>query len=261
MANSNEHRSTTRVLDALELIAESGKDGFDLTEICQQMDMAKNSVLPILRTLVHRHYLSIDPVSGKYTIGSYAFQIGNAYLENFDTMKEIKRELQNITNACSETSHFATLKSGNAFYIAKADSPESIRMAAAVGLGLPAYSTGIGKALLTDCTLDDLMKLYPKGLRPLTPKTITDFDALAAQLNQAHSCGFSCEIEECEQNIRCLAVPLRKNGTIIAAISVAIPVYRYTPGKEELILYLLKNSKQRLEYIFQSINVSIDTAK
>lgn len=258
MATSNEHRSTTRVLDALELIAQGGKGGYTLTEICQQLDVAKSSMLPILHTLVHRHYLSTDALSGKYTIGSYAFQIGNAYLENFDTMNEITKELQNITNVCSETSYFATLKDGEAFYIAKADSSESIRMVAAVGHSLPAYSTGIGKALLTDYSLTDLKKLYPKGLRSLTPKTITDFNELAAQLEEARSCGYSCETEESTQYIRCLAVPLRKNGTIIAAISVAIPVFRYTSEKEALILQLLKNAKQRLEHIFQSINVNFD---
>ncbi|MBD5395055.1 MAG: IclR family transcriptional regulator [Lachnospiraceae bacterium] len=258
MATSNEHRSTTRVLDALELIAQGGKSGYTLTEICQQLDVAKSSMLPILHTLVHRHYLSTDSVSGKYTIGSYAFQIGNAYLENFDTMSEITKELHNITNVCSETSYFATLKDGEAFYIAKADSSESIRMVAAIGHSLPAYSTGIGKALLTDYSLADLKKLYPQGLRSLTPKTITDFNELAAQLKKSRSCGFSCEIEESTQYIRCLAVPLRKNGTVIAAISVAIPVFRYTSEKEDLILHLLENSKQRLEHIFQSINVNFD---
>lgn len=256
MAYSSKHRPTTRVLDVLELIAQSGKDGYALAEICQQMDVAKKNMLPILHTLVHRHYLSIDSVSGKYTIGSNAFQIGNAYLANIDITQEIKRELQNITNVCSETSYFAILKNGEAFYIAKTASAGSIRMAAAVGHSLPAYSTGIGKALLTDYSLTDLKTLYPNGLRPLTPNTITDFDELAAQLEHARSCGFSYEIEEAMQHIRCLAVPVRRNGAIIAAISVAVPVSQYTPEKEELILYLLKNAKQRLEHIFHGTNIN-----
>ncbi len=259
MASLNEHRSTARALDALELIAQGGKAGYTLTEACQHLDVAKSSMLPILHTLVGRGYLSLDTVSGKYTIGSYVFQIGNAYLENFDAIDEIIKELHNITNVCSETSYFATLKGGDAFYIAKADSPESIRMVAAVGHSLPAYSTGIGKALLTDYSMADLKKLYPNGLRPLTPKTVTDIKELAAQLEASRSCGYAQETEESTQYIRCLAVPLRKGGKVIAAISVAIPVFRFSAEKEELILHLLKNSKQRLEHIFQSVDVNFET--
>lgn len=258
MINLDEHRSTTRILDALEIIAQSGKEGFTLTEICQQLEVAKSSMLPILRTLVNRNYLSTDPVSGKYTIGSYAFQIGNAYLETFNPMNEIIKELHNITNVCSETSYFATLKEGEAVYIAMANSSKSVLMAAASAHSLPAYSTGIGKALLMDYSLAELKKLYPKGLRPLTSKTITDFNELVSQAEHARSCGFSCETEESTQSICSLAVPLRKSGTIIAAISVTIPVSHYTPEKKELILHLLKNARQHLEHIFQRVNVNFD---
>lgn len=258
MTPSREHRSTARVLDTLAYIACGGRRGYTLTEICRQLDAPKSSMVPILHTLAERHYLSMDPESGRYTIGAAAFQIGNAYLENFDAMNEISRELQSITDVCSETSWFATLRGGEAFYIAKADSPEPIRMVAAVGHSLPAYSTGIGKALLADHSVSDLHRLYPQGLRPLTPATITDFDILADQLAEVRETGFSHETEESSQYIRCLAVPLRKNGAILAAISVAVPVFRYTDEKEALIRLLLKNAKQRLEQTFQKVNVSFD---
>lgn len=256
MKESGYHRSTSRVLDALELISESGKGGYTLTEICQIMDVPKSSMFPILHTLEKRHYLSANSVSGKYTIGPSAFQLGNAYLENFDMLREIQTELQNITNVCAEASYFATLKGGEAFYLAKADSPEPIRMVASLGNGLPAYSTGIGKALLMDHTLSDLKRLYPDGLQPLTEHTVTDFRILCEQLQEAHETGFCYEVEESNQYIRCFAVPLRKNGAIIAAVSVAIPVFRYTEEKEDFIKHLLKNAQKRLECLFQ--NVTID---
>ena len=142
MSNSTEHRSTTRVLDALELVAGGGRDGYTLTELCQRLDVPKSSMFPILHTLCERGYLTLHPDSGRYTTGPSALRLGNAYLENIDALDEITKELRTITAACSETSYFATLKGGNAFYLAKADSPEPIRMVAAIGHSLPAYSTG-----------------------------------------------------------------------------------------------------------------------
>ncbi|HIV93569.1 MAG TPA: IclR family transcriptional regulator [Candidatus Eisenbergiella stercoravium] len=258
MSNSTEHRSTTRVLDALELVAGGGRDGYTLTELCQRLDVPKSSMFPILHTLCERGYLTLHPDSGRYTTGPSALRLGNAYLENIDALDEITKELRTITAACSETSYFATLKGGNAFYLAKADSPEPIRMVAAIGHSLPAYSTGIGKALLADCSLSDLKRLYPQGMKPLTPNTITDFQMLDEQLRQAQESGFSYESEESTPYIRCIAVPLRKDGRIVAAVSVAVPVFRYTEEKEELIRLLLKTAKQRIEHLFLDIHLDPD---
>ncbi|HJA91534.1 MAG TPA: IclR family transcriptional regulator [Candidatus Eisenbergiella merdipullorum] len=258
MTNSSEHRSTTRVLDALELIAGGGRNGYTLTEICQRLDAPKSSMFPILHTLCGRGYLTLQADSGRYTTGPSALRLGNAYLENIDALDEITKELQIITAACSETSYFATLKGGNVFYLAKADSPEPIRMVAAIGHSLPAYSTGIGKALLTDCSLPDLKRLYPDGLKPLTSHTITDLQALEEQLVKARKSGFSYESEESTPYICCIAVPLRKGGQIVAAVSVAVPVFRYTEEKAELIRLLLKTAKQRMERLFLDIHLEPD---
>lgn len=255
MTNSSEHRSTTRVLDALELIAQGGRDGYTLTEICQQLDAPKSSMFPILHTLCGRGYLTLHADNGRYTSGPASLRLGNAYLESIDVLDEITKELRTITAACSETSYFATLKDGNAFYLAKADSPEPIRMVAAVGHSLPAYSTGVGKALLIDHSLADLKRLYPQGLKPLTANTVTDFQKLEDQLTAARESGFAYESEESNQYIRCIAVPLRREGRITAAVSVAVPVFRYTEEKAELIRLLLKTARQRLERLFQEIGL------
>lgn len=259
MTSYTEHRSTARVLDALSLVAQCGKAGYTLTEICQQLDAPKSSMLPILRTLVQRHFLAFDSESSRYSISYAAFQTGNAYLEKLDALSEINTQLQHITDTCAETSYFATLKDGCSFYIAKHDSPETIRMAATVGYSLPAYSTGIGKALLADYTLADLQKLYPEGLQPLTPHTITDIHRLAAQLEAFRATGYFYEEGESTPHVRCVAVPLRKDRVVVSAISVAVPAFRYTKEKEQMILHLLDRAKQHLEHIFQYADINLSS--
>ena len=58
-----------------------------------------------------------------------------------------------IVGVCSETCHFGILVGGDVLYLLKIDSPEPIRMYSSGGRRLPAYATGIGKALLSDYTL------------------------------------------------------------------------------------------------------------
>ena len=257
MPGKKDHRSTSRVLDVFEYIA-SNSEGYTLTEICTAIGAPKSSMFPIIHTLLERQYLVFNETTSKYSIGSMAFHVGNSFLKSFDILKQIQDEMQNIVNVCLETCHFATLVGGDVLYLKKVDSPEPIRMISTVGNRLPAYGTGLGKALLMDHDLEDLKALYPKGLKPLTEKTITDLKVLESQLQRARIEGLAYEIEESNQYVRCIAIPIRKNNAIIAALSVAIPTFRYSEEKGELVKHLLFNAKAKLETWLR--NVAIDFA-
>lgn len=254
MAKKN-HRSTSRILDVLELISENA-NGYSLTEICEAIDAPKSSMSPILHTLLDREFLSFDKDKKKYYIARMAFQVGNSYLENLDIIDEIEKELQNIVNVCEETAHFGILVDGDVFYLKKIDSPKSIRMISTVGKKIPAYGTAIGKSLLIDYSLSDLKKLYPDGLHALTESTITDLNILEKQLKKARIEGFTYEIEESNQYIRCISMPLRNKEKVIAGLSVAIPVFRYTEEKATLIENLLSNAKDKIETILKNVDTN-----
>lgn len=248
-----EHRSTGRVLDVLELVATS-KEGFSLTEVCSALNVPKSSMFPIIHTLEKRRFLSFDKQSSKYTVGSGAFQIGNAFLNHFDIMQQIEEEMQNIVNICTETCHFATLVDGDVLYLKKIDSLEPIRMMSTVGKRLPAYGTGLGKALLVDYSVEDLRRLYPNGLKPLTSHTVRDVNELEKQLEQARVEGVAYEVEESNDYIRCVAIPIRKNNKVIAALSIAMPTFRYKEEKSDLCKHLLINAKRKIEYWLTQVN-------
>ncbi|TAH72750.1 MAG: IclR family transcriptional regulator [Anaerolineaceae bacterium] len=256
--NKTNHRSTSRVLDILELISNGNNEGYTLTEIASKLNVPKSSLFPMLHTLLDRQYLSLDANQGKYCIGMMLFQVGSSYLDNFNIMNDITTELQNITNVCAEASHFAILNNGNIIYLAKIDSPEPIRMISSVGKSLPAYGTGLGKSLLMDHSINELRRLYPDGLKPMTQYTVTDFDLLDEQLSKARQCGFAYEVEESNLYIRCISIPIRQNNKIVAAISVAVPTFRYTQEKADLIQHLLLNAKHRLESILKTIYVDFN---
>ncbi len=248
-----EHRSTGRVLDVLELVA-SSKEGYTLTGICTALNVPKSSMFPIIHTLQERNFLSFDKLTSRYTIGSSAFQIGNSFLEHFDIMQQIEEEMQNIVNICMETCHFATLVEGDVLYLKKTDSLEPIRMISTVGKRIPAYGTGLGKALLVDYSADDLKKLYPNGLKQLTSHTVKDIYELERQLEQVRMDGVAYEVEESNDFIRCIAIPIRKNNKVIAALSIAMPTFRYKEEKNELEKHLLINAKRKIEYWLTQVN-------
>ena len=74
---------------------------------------------------------------------------------------------------------------------------------------------------------------------------------LYEQLQKAKKLGYAWEVEESTQHIRCFAVPVRKNGEIIGAVSIAIPLFRYQKEQENSIIKMLKETAKKIENGFQ----------
>lgn len=249
----NNHRSTSRVLDILELVS-SNSGQYTLTEISELIQSPKSSISPILSTLVSRSFLTLSS-DMKYKVGNAAYQVGNSYLEQLDILDEVEKILTDLTNVSSETSHFGILAGSDVLYLKKIDSPENIRMTSQVGKRMPAYGTAIGKALLMDCHLPELKTFYPGKLEKLSKNTITDLNELYKQIKEARKTGITYEIEESNDYIRCYAIPIRQRNHVVAAVSVAIPIFRYTEEVSSLVKTLLFNTQKRIERIMDSINV------
>ena len=71
------------------------------------------------------------------------------------------------------------------------------------------------------------------------PNTITDFNELYRQLLEIRKQGFAYEQEESNKNLRCIAVPVCIDGKVSAALSVSIPIFRYSEELRQKIESLL----------------------
>ena len=250
--NEELHRATKRVIDTLEQLTAAPPQGMTLTELASALKAPKSSLFPIVHTLCELHMLSLNSDTGRYCIGYKAYEIGNVYLRRGGLTTDIQTQMHTIVEACGETCYFAQLVDGDVFYLYKVDSTEPVRSVVSPGQRLPAYATGIGKALLSGKSKDELKRLYPDGLKALTPNTITDIDRLSYQLDEIQRNGLAFECEQSTQYIRCVAVPIRRDGGVIAAMSIAMPVFRYDPEKEALTIRLLREAQLRLEKLLKN---------
>lgn len=258
MPDKAQHMPTLRVTKMLKTISDS-PHGLTLTEITEQNNMPKSSLFPIAHTLVEEGFLNYDSATAKFTLGLELFEIGNKFLNQFDIMEYIKQQMDSIVSICNETCHFAVLSGGDVLYIHKVDSREPIRMYSSVGKRLPAYGTGLGKALLCSHSLPELQKLYPDGLKPLTENTITDIRCLEEQLKTIRSNGVAFEKEESNLHVQCIAVPLLKDGKPLAALSVAIPVFRASQEHLDLIEKLLVGTRKNIEQVLATMDFPLES--
>lgn len=239
------HQPTYRVLEILELVAQDGGP-LRLTDFSKTLNIPKSTLLPILQTLCQRRYLH-QSETGLYSAGTALFSLGSTFAGCFPILDYVNQQLHELVQSLHETCYFGALESGNVLYLGKVDAPQPLRVLTDTGRRLPAYATSLGKALLMDHSEAQLRQLYPNGLAPLTHNTITDLPALVAQLTQARRDGYAWEIEESTEHVRCFAVPVRKHGKIIAAVSVAFPLFRYQDAQKPEIITILQRQAAAIE--------------
>ena len=223
MPSGDAHRSLARALDILELCSLNGS-GYTLTQLSQHLGIAKGSISPLLHTLRDRGYLTLDDQDHHYRIGRMAFRIGNTYLDEASALREIYRLMHDIVSVCHETCHLGSLKNGDVYYLKKVETPLRSRTVTVEGRSLPAYATGVGKALLADYQLPQLKALY-----------------------------YDCE--ESTRGIRCIGVPLRKNGKVVAALSVAFPLERYSDAAAASARQALDEARRQIERMLCSVEL------
>lgn len=119
-----------------------------------------------------------------------------------------------------------------------------------MGRRLPAHATGLGKALLAGLLPDQIQTLFDGiQLERFTGRTISSVEALATHLEQVRRDGYATDSGEHTEGVRCIAVPVRDwTGSVVAAMSVSVPIVRYTADKRERLLFLLAREASAMSF-------------
>jgi IclR family acetate operon transcriptional repressor len=98
----------------------------------------------------------------------------------------------------------------------------------ALPLGAP------GKAILSVLPLDRQERYLAGPIEAVTPRTVTDPDALRAELARTRACGWAGSNAERTSGIRAVAAPVFDHtGTVIGALGVSVPAVRMDDARAE----------------------------
>ena len=226
-------RTVQRGLDMLELLG-THAEGMALCELAQALHLPRSTAFNLAQTLTHLGYATQQEDTGKYRLGLKMFEIGAGAMHQVDVMELIRSCMAEVHHKINETMHLGVRAERDTLYIDKLDSTQSIRMTSYVGSRAPLYCTALGKAILS--TMDDaqVRALYADvPMTALTPHSITSVDKLLEQLAAVRSRGYAVEREENNENVCCVAIPLRnREGRAVYALSVSAPSFRM--GEDEI---------------------------
>ncbi|MFB4317857.1 IclR family transcriptional regulator [Actinomadura sp. 21ATH] len=241
-------KALVKGMGLVDLIAADGPRR--LTDLVEASGVPRGTVVRLLEVLLDAGILRTD-AAGLYDLGPRLAVWGQRFLDRLDIRGLAQDLMAGLSAETRETCFLGIVQDDQVLYVAKIDSPQAVRPAAVVGTVNPLHCTGIGKVLLAHADERTRRRCLERPLVRKTPNTITDPDALAAELAATRDRGYAIDEIENEDGVRCVAVPVRDHtGQVAAALSVSAPAYRFPreglPAVAELALAAAATLSERL---------------
>ena len=196
-----------------------------VSELAARLGLAKSTVHRILTTLAAEGLIERDASTGRYRLGLRLYELGAIVADHLDLHEVVAGPIDDLRNRTGETVHVAILDGAEVVYIARRESPHTLRLFSRVGHRNHAHCTSTGKVLLA--FLSETERAAILDGRPLvahTPYTITDRARLEEELELIRRRGWAENVNESEVGVTSVAAPIRDaTGRVVAAISVAGP--------------------------------------
>ncbi len=197
-------------------------------EIAKTLDMNRTSVFRIISNLEEQGYLELDPATSRYRLGLKLLVL-SSFSNPFLHLKSVARPfLEDLNVKSGETVHLAVLRGGKTFYLDKIEGQQTIRVVISqVGRDLPAHCCGVGKLLLAFLPEKEAKQIVTeRGMQKFTENTLGTWEQLEPELRKIRKQGIARDLEEVEIGLSCLAAPIFSDDTVVAAVSVSMPITR-----------------------------------
>ncbi len=233
-------RALAKGLSMLSLFDAEHRE-WTLDEMVTELKLPRMTGYRMARTLQSAGYLVTDQQSGRYRLGPAL--IASTYLsEGYAELVAIARPyLESLVEETGESATLAVDVDGVAVCVDMVDSPRPHKREVAVGRVIGDTANAHGKMYAAFMPDAERARLLVAPHERLTPKTITDPDELAAELQRVRDEGVAFDIEERNLGTCAVAAPVRDQmGAVIGSIGVIVPTGRFGPDEREICVSAVK---------------------
>ncbi|WP_309112021.1 IclR family transcriptional regulator [Saccharothrix sp.] len=218
-------QSVQRAVQILRLLS-AGGPRLGLAELAERVGVAKPTVHALLRTLEAEGLVAQDRQTGRYVLGPGVLALGNAFLETHELRMRSLTWADLLAARVGEAVWVAVLTGDHVLVVHHAFRPEGAVQILEVGASIPWHTCALGKAIAAFLPEQRQAELLAAPLPPLTGQSLTDPDALDAQLAQVRTTGYAVEDQESTLGDAGIAAPVFDRSGLAGAIGVVGPVER-----------------------------------
>ena len=220
--------SVQKTLEIL-LAFRAAQPTWGVRELSQALGFSPSTVQRILKSLKTYGFLDQDADTRQYRLGNVYYR----FLDTLQSMYPVTRVampfMKRLLSVTQETVHLNVLEGTERVCIEHVESPQLLKASMPVGNRSPLYAGASSRCLLAfspPAFIDDyLRRVTPVALTGRTP---TDPKQLRADIDLTRRRGWAESLGERTPGLGSLSAPvLNHNGTLLAAISLAIPEVRF----------------------------------
>lgn len=208
-------QSVERAMSLLEAIAHAGGET-RLVDLAQQLGVHKSTLHGLLNTLSAMGYISRRGT--RYALGLRLREIAQPLADADAALRTLfAPALHSFAERSGETCYLAVPCGTREYlYIDAVEGRGSLRVASPRGRREGLTTSAIGKVFLAH-DLELVRSLRRGGLIPVE---------LESELKTIAEQGYAMDLEEAEPGLNCLALPLRWQGRVVAALGASGPSQR-----------------------------------
>lgn len=211
----------TVVLDA---IAES-RGPLTLTDLATRTRLPRSTVHRVIQSLEEQLYVVRVPERPGYVLGPGLLKFGmNAHLR---LLAANRSQLASLAREVNENVELAIFSGREVVVVDQIASPERLRGVTKVGKSFSLHASCIGMALLAQLSDERVTELLPSQLEQFTANTITDRQAVMAELGEVRLSHVAVDIEEHDLGICAVATGMSGPTGATQAIAVVMPTRRF----------------------------------
>jgi DNA-binding IclR family transcriptional regulator len=244
---TKKNQSLRKALSILEIMADL-EGPVRLQDLSATLQMSPSTVLRFLNTFKDYGYVNQEADTSFYYLTLKLADLGNRSYMHFPFQQTLRKYVKEIAYRFNEAASLCVESNMQMVYIATEDGPaHMLQTLQRIGRVAPMHATGTGKVHLLNYSDEQLEELKIKhGFPKLTGHTITNLEDLKKELSSVKTQGYAVDDEECEEGVRCLAVPVWDfSGKVVAALSLSAPLTRLDIRKTSEIILFLKEIAMR----------------
>jgi len=216
-------KTATNVFEMIETVREH--DGVGVTELAEELGMAKSTVHGYLTTIEHAGYLVKE--DGQYRLSLKYLDHGIYKRSRIISWDVVSQTLKQLSDETSEIAWFTVEENGRALDIYRSEGDRAITVETWLGQAKPMHALAAGKAILGfsgDEFVRDVVDTH--GLEAFTENTITEESELLAELETVREEGVAVNDEEYTAGIRSVGAPVINDGEVLGAVNLSGPAHR-----------------------------------